>query len=73
MNTHVITAKKGHVEVVRTDSNIKLSLSRDEGRIYSRPGAGWVDMTPEAAEAVATALLKAVAEVKSSVPLPKPA
>jgi hypothetical protein len=54
---HVITAKQGRVEVALTDgANVKVALARDGGRIFSRPGAGWVDLTREQAAQLRDAL-----------------
>ena len=55
----VVQAKKGRVEVGRSNTTVNLALARDDGRIYSRPGAGWVDLTPAAAREIAGALTRA--------------
>jgi hypothetical protein len=36
--------RKGKVEVTGTDTVVTLGLARDRKRIWSRPGAGWVDL-----------------------------
>jgi hypothetical protein len=51
-----VKAKKGRVEVSEADGNVRLAIARDDGRIYSREGAGWVDLTLEQATALADAL-----------------
>ena len=60
-----VKAKKGRVEIEVTDDNVKLALARDEERIYSRPGAGWVDLTPAAAREIAEALFVSENTVKA--------
>jgi hypothetical protein len=51
--------RKGKVEVTGTDTVVTLGLARDRKRIWSRPGAGWVDLDPKEARQIAEALLLA--------------
>jgi hypothetical protein len=51
-----VKAKKGRVEVSEADGNVRVAIARDDGRIYSREGAGWVDLTLDQALALADAL-----------------
>jgi hypothetical protein len=52
-----IAAKRGRIEIKTTDGvNVNIALAQDDGRIYKRPGAGWVDLTLEQAKDLRAAL-----------------
>jgi hypothetical protein len=59
-------AKKGFIQVSAGlgQKNVNVGLARDNGRVYSRPGAGWVDLHPDIARRLAETLIAAAAEAE---------